>query len=219
MAVFTAQLLSPFPYDDYQVPVMPLLAAAVAVLAVLAVGAAYRTALIWVVVASAILAAGSSPMIQEWFMIRQDRFWVVKRNGSDLAKLRQVGRWLRENCPPDRPLLTQDIYLAVEAQRRVPKGFEMGAYGYFPELDDARAAANHVLNRATMIRTLQRNDAPVAAFSGYAMAIGAPSMRELRAGEQAELWQAVSNRYKCVREVPDFGQGSTKLGIWRLRAR
>jgi hypothetical protein len=219
VAVFTAQLLSPFPYDDYQVPVMPLLAAAVAVLAVLAVGAAYRTALIWVVVASAILAAGSSPMIQEWFMVRQDRFWVVKRNVSDLAKLRQVGRWVCENSPDDRPLLTPDVYLAVEAQRRVPKGFEMGAYGYFPELDNTRADANHVLNRAGILRLLQQSDAPVAAFSGYAFAIGAPSMHELGTREQAELWQAVSNRYECVQEVPDFGQGSTKLGIWRLRAR
>lgn len=217
--VFAVQLMSPYPYDDYQVPLMPLFAAAVAALAAKAAGDSRRTALVWVALTAAVLSAGSSPFLQDWFVIRQDRFWVVKRSTPDLASLRQVGRWLRENSPDDRPLLTPDVYLAVEAQRRVPNGFEMGPTGYFPDLGDERAAACHVLNRAGMLRLLKQTDAPLAAFSGYAFAIGAPSMRELGAREQAELWQAVSNRYECVREVPDFGQGSTTLRIWRLRAR
>jgi len=150
-------------------------------------------------------------------MLRQDRFWVVKRTPSDLAKLRQTGKIIREKSPPDCLLLTQDTYLAVEARRRVPAGFEMGPFGYFPDLDDATAARCHVLNRAGMFRMLRQIDAPLAAFSGYAMAIGAPAMRELPADAQAQLWQAVTNRYDRIETVLDFGQGATKLGIWKLR--
>ena len=215
--VFAVQLLSPYPYDDYQVPVMPLFAAAVAVGAVYATSAVLRLALVWVAVAGALLAAISSPINQDWFIVRQDRFWVVKRTPSDLAKLQRTGKTIRENSPSDRPLLTQDTYLAVEAQRRVPAGFEMGPFGYFPDLDDATAARCHVLNRAGMLRTLRQTDAPLAAFSGYALAIGAPSMCELPPDAQAELWQAVADRYDRIETVADFGQGATKLGIWKLR--
>lgn len=217
VAVFAAQLLSPFPYDDYQVPIMPLLAVAVAAGAVRVTQSGLRPALVWVGVAGAAMAAFSSPINQEWFVLRQDRFWVIKRTPSDLAKLRQVGKQIREMSPPDRVLLTQDTYLAVEAGRRVPAGFEMGPFGYFPELDDATAARCHVLNRDGMLQTLRQTDAPVAAFSGYALAIGAPAMRELPDKAQAELWQAVADRYDQVEVIPDFGQGATKLGVWRLR--
>jgi len=215
--VFAVQLLSPYPYDDYQVPVMPLLAAAVAAGAVHATPALLRPALVWVAVAGAALAAISSPINQDWFMLRQDRFWVVKRTSSDLAKLQQAGRMIRENSPAGRPLLTQDIYLAVEARRRVPAGFEMGPFGYFPDLDDAAASQCHVLNRAGLLRALRHADAPLAAFSGYALAIGAPAMRELPADAQAELWQAVADRYDLIETIPDFGQGATRLGVWKLR--
>ncbi len=216
-AVFGVQLLSPYPYDDYQVPVVPLFAAAVAAGAMRVTTAALRPALAWVAVAGAALAAISSPMNQEWFILRQDRFWVVKRTQSDLAKLRETGRWIRANSPADKPLLTQDIYLAVEAQRRVPVGLEMGPFGYFPELDNATAARCHVLNRGGMLKMLSETDAPLAAFSGYALAIGAPAMCELPHGDRAQLWQAVMDRYERIRTVPDFGQGATTLELWRLR--
>ena len=216
-AVFVIQLLSPYPYDDYQVPVMPLLAAVVAAGAVRVTAAGLRPALVWVAVAGAAMAAVSSPMNQDWFILRQDRFWVVKRTPSDLAKLRQVGKEIRAKTPADRLLLTQDTYLAVEAQRRVPAGFEMGPFGYFPDLDGEHAARYHVLNRVGLLRTLDQCDAPMAAFSGYALAIGAPSMRELSADAQAELWQIVTNRYERVETVPDFGQGATTLGVWKKR--
>jgi hypothetical protein len=216
--VFGVQLLSPYPYDDYQVPVMPLLAAGVAVLVTRATEASLHPVVVWVVLAGAGMAAVASPMNQEWFLLRQDRFWVVKRSPSDLAKLREVGRRIREELPADRRLLTQDTYLAVEAQRRVPAGFEMGPFCYFPELEDAKAARCHVLSRNGMLQALRQSEAPLAAFSGYALAIGAPAMRELPAEAQAELWSALASRYDRVEEVPDFGQGATRLGLWSLRA-
>jgi hypothetical protein len=220
VAVFGVHLVSPYPYDDYQVPVMPLLAAAVAVwLFRLPSMASLRAAtVVWAVIAAAGLAAFASPINQDWFVIRQDRFWVVTKPHPDLARLRQVGRWIRESTPADTPLLTQDIYLAVESGRRVPPGFEMGPFGYFPGLDDAQADTCHVLNRAALERELATTVAPLAAFSGYALTIGAPSMRELPAADRQALWQVVERRYERLESVPDFGQGHTPLTLWRLRA-
>lgn len=217
-AVVAVHLLSPYPYDDYQVPVMLLLAVIVAVEVLDLVSLSAVRAVVWIAVAAAALTAVSSPMIQDWFVIRQDRFWVVTRESSDLAKLRQVGRWIRENTPANAPLLTQDTYLAVEAQRRVPSGFEMGPFGYFPLLADAQAATNHVLNQAGMLRALRAADASVAALSGYALAIGAPAMRELPSEEQAVLRAALAEHYTCAAKVRNFGQGATTLEIWKRNA-
>jgi hypothetical protein len=219
LAVFGLHLASPYPYDDYQVPVMPLLAAAVTVWLFRwpALAAFSPVRVVWALVVMAGVSAFASPINQDWFVIRQDRFWVVPKPQPDLVRLRQLGRWIRASTPPDKPLLTQDIYLAVESGRRVPPGFEMGPFGYFPNLDDALARNCRVLNRAALERALTATDAPLAAFSGYAMTIGAPTMRELPAAEQKALWRVVERRYDRIQIIPDFGQGHTPLELWRLR--
>jgi hypothetical protein len=222
LAVFGVHLASPYPYDDYQVPVMPLLAAVAAVWLfrgpLLRAVSPLRCA--WVALMVAAVAAFASPINQDWFVIRQDRFWAITKTRSDLALLRDVGRRVRESAPSDKPLLTQDTYLAVEAGRRVPPGFEIGAFGYFPELSDAQAAHYRVLNRRGLERALMTTDAPLAAFSGYTFSMGAPAMRQLPEPEQDVLWRLVRRRYRPVMDagiVPDFGQNHTTLTLWQLR--
>jgi len=210
-------LLSPYPYDDYQVPVMPLLAAVVAVAATRLVTIEKHGALVCVVAAAALLAAVSSPINQDWFMIRQDRFGWSSARRPTWRNCSRLENGFAKNSPADKPLLTQDVYLAVEAQRRVPAGFEMGPFGYFPALDDATAARLHVLNHAGMLHALRESDASMAAFSGYGLAIGAPAMKELSREDQQELWQTLAEHYDRIRVVPDFGQGATTLTIWSRR--
>jgi hypothetical protein len=220
-AVAAVHLASPYPYDDYQVPVMPLAAAAAATWLMGAAGrcaapAAARAAAVWAVLAFCGLATAASPLVQEWFVIRQDRFWVVQKKTPDLAVLRRVGAALkrpgtRETAPL---LLTQDVYLAVESGRRVPAGLEMGPFGYFPDLDADQARRVLVLNRAHLLEVIATTDAPDAATSGYAFAIGAPAMTELDAAEQRSLREALARRYSRTGEVRDFGQGWTTLELW-----
>ena len=91
--VFAFQLCSPHPYDDYQVPVMGLFCVAAA--AWLAESAETRVERSWICLASVatvLLVSFGSPMLQDWFVIRQDRFWTVMRKESDLSLLRKTGR-------------------------------------------------------------------------------------------------------------------------------
>ncbi len=222
-AVFSIHLLSPFPYDDYQVPIMPLLAAAVSVLFWHAVPAACpqvdraphgRLAVLAGLWLWASVTAFASPLNQDWFVIRQDRFWVVTKPQPDLVQLRQVARWIRSHAALTDRLLTQDTYLAVETGLQVPEGFEMGPFGYFPELPDAQAQALHVLNRSRLLAALEAGEAPLAAFSGYGLAIGAPAMTELPAEAQRELRDALARRYALIGTIGDFGQGHTALELW-----
>lgn len=223
-AVAGVHLLSPYPYDDYQVPLMPVVAAAAAVwLAETATraprAALARVAAVWGVLLFSGAAAVASPRVQEWFVVRQDRFWVTSKTTSDLAVLRRVGASLRR--PGSREtaplLLTPDTYLAVESGRRVPAGLEMGPFSYFPELETSQARRLLILNRELLFNLLDHTEAPDAAMSGYAWALGAPSMAELDAAEQRAIRARVADRYRLAATVPDFGQGWTTLELWQRR--
>lgn len=216
---FLVHLASPHPYDDYQTPVMPLLAAIVSAalwrrlpwgeqpLSRLAVLSA-----IWLCVAA---GAFSSPMIQDWFVIGQDRFWPRFKTEPDLLRLRRAGRWLRDHSQTGDLILTQDTYLAVEANRQVPPGLEMGPFSFFAGLDANLARRFNVVNRDIMRQIISDARAPLAAVSGYGFAINAPAMTPIDQAER-EQWLALLGRhYEPVKELADFGQHHTRLTVWR----
>lgn len=212
---FIVHALSPFPYDDYQVPLMPLAAIAF-------------TALFWqncrlegrpqailllsfALIAS--MAAFTSPMNESWVVIRKDRFWVQTKDAPDLRLLRKTGEMISKAIPEGELLLTQDTYLAVEADRRVPKGFEMGPFGYFPELSDEEARHFHVLNKNLLTEAVESAQAPVAAASGYAFSMGAPEMVKCD-DLQIEMLAKLQKRYPQKLTIPNFGQEHTLLNIF-----
>ena len=218
LGVFLVQLASPHPYDDYQVPVMGLLVAALAGWGANAVASGPvrgTLCLFWVLAALASAVASSLP--QEWLMLRQDRFWPIRKTASDLAQLRATASDIRHLADGDRVLLTQDLYLAVEAGMRVPKGLEMGPFSYFPGLSDADAKRFHVLNRNQLSALLASAPCRVAAFSGYGLAIRAPVMDEVPEEDRQQFLGLLGKNYDLVQEVPDFGQHSTMLEIMKRR--
>ena len=219
LAVFLVQLASPFPYDDYQVPVMGLLVAALAGWGANAASSGVprgSLCLFWVL--ASMLATFASPLPQEWLVARQDRFWPVRKPASDLALLRATARDIRMLAENDRALLTQDLYLAVETGMRVPEGLEMGPFSYFPALSDADAKRFHVMNRSRLTALLASAPCGVAAFSGYGLAIRAPVMDEVPQEDVQLFLGLLGKNYDRVQEVPDFGQNCTTLVILKRRA-
>jgi hypothetical protein len=97
----------------------------------------------------------------------------------------------------------------------VPAGLELGPFSYFPDWPAEKARACRVLNGEMLEEVLRDAPAGVAAFSGYGLAIRSPSVTELSAGEQRELWRLVERRYRPVCEIPRFGQGETTLRVLR----
>lgn len=214
-AAFAVHLLSPFPYDDYQVPLMPLLAAACSAFFWRKCGLDERGTmrLLGLFLFLAVVFAGTSPMNESWVVVRKDRFWVRTKERPDLAVLRKVGRDLSAKIPEDGFLLTQDTYLAVEAGCLVPSGFEMGPFGYFPALGDEEAAKFHVLNERLLEKAIVESSAPMAAFSGYAFSMAAPAMDCADDTREAMLGR-VRARYLPCGEVADFGQEHTRLELF-----
>ena len=218
LAVTAVHLTAPFPYDDYQTPVMPLAAAGVAVMMASAFvaesGRCHRIAE-QVLVGLAILFIGASPLCMNWVALRQDRFWFEMKKTPELLQLREVGAWLRERTEPGDTLLTQDAYLAVEARLKVLPGLEMGPFSIFPALDDEVAAKFNVHNLSTLSRAIRNSKTEYAALSGYSFAIACPSTDKIDANTVDGLYRDVASQYGEVKTVPDFGQNHTTLQIWQ----
>ncbi len=221
--VFLVHVMSPFPYDDYQVPGMIVLVCVAALLFWGALPAADAAAeersqrvILTSVLAVSALCALTSPLNEGWVMLRKDRFWVEMKKEPDLVKLRRVGKVLRESCE-GKELLTTDTYLAVEAHASVPPGLEMGPFGYFPDIGDEEARRYHVLNRNLLSELAGTTKAPCAAFSGYAFAMAAPEMRKIPEDEREELIGLATSRFEPAGTISDFGQEHTELRTWRRK--
>jgi len=211
--------LAPFPYDDYQVFVFPLLAIAMANAAIRLVRQRGALWLTMGLLAVSLGAAGSSPLNQDWFIQGRDRIWWLVKDRSPLQKLRDTAAQIRQVTKPGDLLLTQDPYLAVEANLKLPRGLEMGQFSYFPTISDDQAKRLHVFNRAGFAHFLRVTDAPLAALSGYALAIQSPDVMPLAPEDQALFSRIIMDRYTPMTNIPCFGQAGTTLTIYRKKTR
>ena len=208
-AVFAVQMLAPMPYEDYNVPVMGLFAVGASVLA--------AEALEWKGAAVALAALGmtwagtfGSPLLQEWMTNGQDRFWVRGKTKCELAQLREVGRKIEEMDPGGQELLTQDLYLAVETGRKVPRQMAMGPFCMWSALP-YEGAERVLLDGEGMRALLESSECKVAAMSGYAFAITAPRCDETPVELQIDYWNLLKRRYDLVFVEENFGQNATPL--------
>lgn len=219
--VTLAHLAAPFPYDDYQVFIYPLGAAALILVFVrLADDELSLRRLSACVVFGCCVLSVASTVTQGWFMGERDRIWWPLRHETPLANLQRAAALIRAapGVKAGDLLLTQDSYLAVEAGMRLPQGLELGPFSYFPGWSDEQASACRVLSRAQMRILLENCPARIAAFSGYGLVIRAPEIQPLGESEQAELWAVVNRHYVLKSEVAGFGQAGTVLKILERKA-
>jgi len=228
-------LAAPFPYDDYQVPVYTVFCAALA-----ATGArwwlrvesrrfaacspesrsARRLAILTVTWLICGLHAFSSPLAQGWFVAGRDRIWWRLRDQSPVAQLQDMGKWVRDLTLAEggTELLTQDTYLALQADLPVPHGLEMGPFSYYPDWPRERAEKIGVMNRDMMLELLSSTtNASIAALSGYSLSIRSPEVEEISREDKMAFDEILAARYEPVESVPGFGQAGTTLEIWRLQ--
>ena len=202
VAVFLVQMLAPFPYEDYQVPVMGLLAVFAVVLffgrpaSVPSRGLLLTLGLAWA-------ASFGSPLLEKWTTNGQDRFWTLKKDQCELAQLRDVARYIEEEDPNGETLLTQDLYLAIETGRKVPDGLEMGPFS--------------MLSDEEWRKLLSSAPCKVAALSGYSFAIDPPRCDETPVERQIEYFHLLKKNYDLVQKVDNFGQNATSLLILKRK--
>ena len=230
LGVTAVHIAAPFPYDDYQTFIYPLAAALLGAEAAIRMASVARiagtgdgvrrraeSAALTLVLLVCAGAAFSSPVTHSWFVGQRDRLWWPLREESSLRRLRRAAEVVRGLCGPDRLVLTQDTYLAVEAGLDVPEGMEMGPFSYFPDWPREKAEKLHVLNREMMREVLRTSQASVAALSGYGLAVRAPEIVELSAEEQRALRGIIEERYRLAQRIGRFGHAETTLEIYQRR--
>ncbi len=213
LLVTLLHIAAPFPYDDYQAMIFPLFCAGVVVAGsgLLPEKKQGRTAI--AVFLAALLFAGASPVNEKMFIGKRDRIWWPMREETSIEKLQRAAEAVRLCSDGSSELLTQDLYLAVEAGMKVPKGLEMGPFSYFPEWSREKAEKCHVVNYEMMKEIISTSTANAAALSEYGFAIQAPEivpsgMHGLR------LHALLEEKYEPVDKISDFGQAETELRIY-----
>ena len=209
--------LAPFPYDDYQAIVYPLLAAALSVTLAPHCPERQQLRAVFAVLLMCMAASFSSPVNQDWLIRRRDRIWWKFKETSDLSALQKAGMEIREKIGEGGLLLTEDTYLAVEAGAGVPHGMEMGPFCYYPGMPRDRAEKLNLLNEEMMLEILMQARAPVAAFSGYGLTVCSPEITELSSSDWEKLRAALELSYLKTAEVPNFGQASTTLEVFERK--
>ena len=214
-AAFAVHMLAPVPYEDYQVPVMGLLAAVAAVVCAERLDA--RPAAVALAVLG-MTCAGSfgSPLLQQWSTGGQDRLWPVVREKSELAQLREVAREIKALDPDGKDILTQDLYLAIETGRDVPRQLAMGPFSLWERLP-YRGAEKVLLDADGMKRLLDSAPCGIAAMSGYSFAITAPRCEKTPMNVQLGFWNILKQNYDLVFTEERFGQGSTPLMVLKRK--
>jgi hypothetical protein len=95
---------------------------------------------------------------------------------------------------------------------------EMGPFSYYPDWPREKAEKIGVLNRDMMLELLAtQTNAPIAAFSGYSLAIRSPEVEEVTREDQQAFADILAARYEHVESIPGFGQAGTTLELWRLQ--
>jgi len=209
--------MAPFPYDDYQVIVYPVLAAALAVTLVPHCPERQQLRAVFAVLLICTAASFSSPMNQEWLIRGRDRIWWKFKETPDLLALQKVGAELHGKLGEDGLLLTQDTYLAIEAGARVPHGLEMGPFSYYPDMPRGQAEKLNLLNKEMLLEILSTARAPVAALSGYGLTIRSPEIAELSSNDRKALQTVLETNYTKCWEIENFGQAHTTLEIFELK--
>ena len=136
----------------------------------------------------------------------QDRFWSLKKEKCELAQLRDVAKRIERQDPGGKTLLTQDLYLAIETGRKVPKGLEMGPFAMLAD-DEWRK----------LLEETAPAECKVAAMSGYAFAVEPPVCKERPIEKQMEYWGLLKRNYGLVDREEAFGQNATPLLILKRK--
>ena len=210
LAVFVVQMLAPFPYEDYQVPIMGLLAvyAAVNFTKNANTPSFTFTSHLHLLLVLGLCFANSfgSPLLEKWMTNGQDRFWSLKKEKCEMAQLRDVARRIEARDPGGKTLLTQDLYLAIETGRKVPTGLEMGPFAMLTDEEWKKLLTETAPASCT-----------VAALSGYAFAIEPPVCTERSIEKQMEYWTLLKRNYGLVDREETFGQNATTLLILKRK--
>jgi uncharacterized membrane protein len=102
-------------------------------------------------------------------------------------------------------ILTLSPEIAVSSHLKLVPGYELGAFSYFPRLDDARTDQLHVVNANRLVRDLTSRRASVLALTTDSLYLFARGLGHAR------LTRLITSHYDLAGTISDYGQYSEVL--------
>jgi hypothetical protein len=143
----------------------------------------------------------------------------ISEEESDIDQLRDVARYLLGVVPAGGRLATLDTYLAVESGLRLPRGWEMGLFSYFPREEDEALERFHLLTPDRLRQSLRSPEVAAVALSDRALGIlvlrKQGPYRPFHTLSETELRQALPGLegFHLVRVFSRYGQFRDNLYV------
>ena len=131
------------------------------------------------------------------------RWTHTDQTSSTVKQTMEIGRWVAEHSNGEKPLLTTQLTIAVEADRGVCSGFEMGNFGWSPEMDERRVKSLHRLSPAVVDRCLN------GTLGGIVL-----SSRDFNNDIRNQIMGHGRAAFSRHRSVDGYGQFSSRLDIF-----
>ena len=131
------------------------------------------------------------------------QFVHVDSHHPTVQQATDLGRWVREHTSPNKFILTQHVEIAVEADRFVPPGFEMGRFGWVDSMSASEATRLH---RSTSSHVSEELLGSIGAV------IMAPNDFDSYTNTKLSLW-AVSH-LRTHRQIEAYGQFDKRIDVW-----
>lgn len=164
--------------------------------------AVFRPRPLAVAALATLLLVGSG--LQQWPAIRRN--WLVAEPPrNQVETVRAAAAYLRENTPVGGQLISFNTHLALEADLRVPRGFEMSIFSYHPTWSTEKAERYRFINNELLLAALERG-ADAVALSGVDL--------NLLDNERENILAVIHNRYRWAHTVLRFDPYDQDLRIY-----
>ncbi|MBH24326.1 MAG: hypothetical protein CMH57_07740 [Myxococcales bacterium] len=205
-SVAAAQLTPSHPQPEYQVVVTGGLAVAAGVASLGAADVAWRQV---AVAAVAVSALG--------LMVNDGPRWSVEGGALPLEKAAELAEVVQRAVPPGEPVLTLRTFAAVEANRPVPGGMEMGVFGCFPEQSEEEARRFHRINDAILLDMARSGRYHAVVFGEVEWTLNAymiPLPPQVAQARRGAFLQALQRHYEPTTQVRGVGQWGETVQVY-----
>jgi len=138
----------------------------------------------------------------------------INLEGNQAMKgIHEASSILRQYAKEGDSILSFSSELAVNGGYKVPSGYEVNEFGYFPGMTDERCAKLHTLNLKKLSEDISSGKHKILCIEDRLFSLMAAQNQEIA----GQLKQRIDQRYRQVGVVKNYGQFNLTLYIFALR--
>lgn len=207
LAVFAAHFLPGGSYAEYQVPLVPVAAILVGSLSVTLYQqippSQERGAMMGGLLFAVLLLSLNVGLTN-----------AKKAGVSDLEEVLDLSRRIKETVPQDGVIYTLHPYLAVQSQRALVPGTEMGIFSFYSEAETRTAHRRRVINDEIAVTIIPRHQPDAVVLMDTDFLSSASYMQVEQAAVRSEIEKQLALCYSPLWNGDQFGQFNNEVTLY-----